>query len=45
MTASCRDGVEGGDIDDDEDEDNNIQDNYDECGVIGGDGDDRSVFF
>lgn len=44
-TASCRDGVEGGDNNDDLEEDNNGRDNYDEHDDIGGDDDDRSVFF
>ena len=43
--ASCWDGVEGGDNNDDLEEDNNGRDNYDEHDDIGGDDDDRSVFF
>ena len=45
MMALCRDGVEGGDNNDDLEEDNNGRDNYDEHDDIGGDDDDRSVFF
>ena len=43
--ASCWDGVEGGDDNDDLEEDNNGRDNYDEHDDIGCDDDDRSVFF